>query len=294
MLRGRFGDTTGRPRRRKVRRAADLPFDEKRKCRMRIVEMNEEITSFSPGVEQWLGHYVYLLKDPDTNKPFYVGRGQGDRLFSHIKGELKFDKTRDKMDLKTEFIHKLRRRNCRPIHIIHRHNLDENQAKAVESALIDYISDHISDLTNAVRGEGADYGPAEAIQLNRRYGEDLKPKHKLLYIKTKQETVDDPRHGNLYEAVRRSWVLKPERAKEADYVIAVIDQICRGVFEVHGDWYEGRVGKGKAKRYAFYGCEVTDPEIVDAYIDKPIPKIFRKKSRQNPICYGWEGEMIKT
>ena len=253
-------------------------------------EMNEEISSFSPGVAQELGHYVYLLIDPETNKPFYVGRGQVDRLFSHMRGEMKFDKTRDKVDPKTEFIHELLNRNLKPVHIIHRHKLEEHEAKAVEAALIDYIPD----LTNAVRGEGAEYGPAEAIELDRKYGEDLKPRHKLLYIKTKQETVDDRRHGSLYEAVRQSWVLKPERAKEADFVIAVIDQICRGVFEVHGDWYEGRAGKGKAKRYAFNGSEVTNPEIVDAYVNKPIPKIFRKKSRQNPICYGWEGKTIKA
>lgn len=251
--------------------------------------MNEK-ESFSPGVAQFLGHYVYILKDPETNKPFYVGRGQGNRVFSHIKGELKFDKARDQMDLKTEFIHELRRKNLKPVHIIHRHKLDEHQAKAVESALIDYIPD----LTNAVRGEGADYGPAEAIQLNRRYGEDLKPKHKLLYIKTKQETVDDPRHGNLYEAVRRSWVLNPKRANMADYVIAVIDGVCRGVFKVCGDWIEVRVPEGRRKRYEFKGHKVTDPEIVDAYVNKPIPEIFRKKSRQNPIGYGWEGKKIKV
>lgn len=29
-------------------------------------------------------HYVYALIDPQTNQPFYVGKGQGDRMYRHI------------------------------------------------------------------------------------------------------------------------------------------------------------------------------------------------------------------
>ena len=46
------------------------------------------IDSFPPEVVQALGHYVYRLIDPRNGETFYVGRGQGNRVFAHAKGEL--------------------------------------------------------------------------------------------------------------------------------------------------------------------------------------------------------------
>jgi len=40
---------------------------------------------FSPAVVEALGYYVYLLKDPETDKVFYVGKGTGNRIFQHLK-----------------------------------------------------------------------------------------------------------------------------------------------------------------------------------------------------------------
>jgi hypothetical protein len=40
--------------------------------------------AFPPGVASKLGWYVYLLVDPRSGRPFYVGRGHGDRCFRHV------------------------------------------------------------------------------------------------------------------------------------------------------------------------------------------------------------------
>ena len=32
-----------------------------------------------------LGFYVYMLIDPRNNKPFYVGKGKGNRVFQHVE-----------------------------------------------------------------------------------------------------------------------------------------------------------------------------------------------------------------
>jgi hypothetical protein len=42
-------------------------------------------TRFPPGVRGKLGAYVYLLVDPRTGRPFYVGRGTGDRCHRHVE-----------------------------------------------------------------------------------------------------------------------------------------------------------------------------------------------------------------
>ena len=44
---------------------------------------------FSKELHPKIGHYVYLLIDPRDNSIFYVGKGQGDRVFAHAKGALK-------------------------------------------------------------------------------------------------------------------------------------------------------------------------------------------------------------
>ncbi len=41
--------------------------------------------SFPPGVASKLKWYVYLLTDPGSGRPFYVGRGRGDRCFHHLE-----------------------------------------------------------------------------------------------------------------------------------------------------------------------------------------------------------------
>lgn len=35
------------------------------------------ITSFSQKTIDELGYYVYVYSNPDTHKPFYVGKGKG-------------------------------------------------------------------------------------------------------------------------------------------------------------------------------------------------------------------------
>ena len=43
--------------------------------------------SFPADVASWLKTYVYRLIDPRTGETFYVGKGQGNRVFSHIRAE---------------------------------------------------------------------------------------------------------------------------------------------------------------------------------------------------------------
>ena len=52
------------------------------------------IIMFSSEVIRKIGYYVYLLTDPITNEIFYVGKGKGNRVFSHLKDQNNNPKTR--------------------------------------------------------------------------------------------------------------------------------------------------------------------------------------------------------
>lgn len=47
-----------------------------------------DINEFPPGVMEHLGWYVYRLIDPRDGSTFYVGKGKGNRVFAHMRGEV--------------------------------------------------------------------------------------------------------------------------------------------------------------------------------------------------------------
>ena len=71
--------------------------------------------------------------------------------------------------------------------------------------------------------------------------------HRLLYIKTKDTVVEA--RGSLLEAVQGSWKIG-DRVEQAEYVIAVVDKMCVGVF-VAEKWHRRPDG---GRRY-FVGRE---------------------------------------
>lgn len=103
--------------------------------------------------------------------------------------------------------------------------------------------------------------------------------HKLLYVKTKEGTLRE--RGSLYEAARKYWRLDPDRAQEADYVIAVINNVCRGVFRP--EKWEPCVGKWEG-RWQFEGHEVSG-DVEKRYVGKLVPD--DKRRFQNPVRYGY-------
>ena len=233
--------------------------------------------NFPPGVGRELKHYVYRLIDPRNGHTFYVGRGQGNRIFAHARAALKLENDEDAASTKLDHIRKLEGEGLKPIHVVHRHGLNRKEAVEVEAALIDCYPG----LTNEVAGEGSfERGPATVQQIATQHGASvMEPdeNHRLLYIKTKSGTVAEV---GLYEAVRKSWKIS-DRVEVADYVIAVVDKVCRGIF-VAERW---ELNPENGRRY-FYGREASD-EVSERYRDRLIPPEFRKKGMAAPVLFGW-------
>ena len=168
-----------------------------------------------------------------------------------------------------------------PVHVVHRHGMNLNTAAEVEATLIDCFPGS----TNEVAGKGSnERGPANVKQLQNRYERpvmELNSDHKLLFIKTRQQTMEEK---GLYEAVRGCWTLTPERAGRADYILAVVDGVCKGVFKADDDGWKPCKRPGQEKRWEFDGREVKG-EVADLYVEKLIPADKRKPGMASPYLY---------
>ena len=108
------------------------------------------------------------------------------------------------------------------------------------------------------------------------------PTHRLLYVKVRPQTVVD--RGSLYEAVRWAWKVNPTRAEAADWVVAVVGGVCRGVFEVHRWEPSGR----NPGRFEFHGTELSN-DVARRYVGRLIPEEYRRPGMASPVLYGWDG-----
>ena len=131
------------------------------------------ITKFPPNIHKELSNYIYALYDPRENLPIYIGRGIGDRAFSHLK-ESHNKKVKEKID-------SLRDQKIKPVIKILIHGLTTQQARAAETAAIAILGK--DNLANEVKGAGSsltNISPAEII--HHYNAKDVLIKHKAILI----------------------------------------------------------------------------------------------------------------
>ncbi len=244
-----------------------------------------EPESFRPDVAQKLKTYVYRLIDPRNGETFYVGKGKGDRVFSHIRAEESLEG--DEIDNKLKRIREIRLAGFEVAHVIHRHGMDEKTAVEVEAALIDAYPG----LTNIGGGTGAaDYGAMHAREIIRRYSaEPAVFRHKALLISVNRSAAE----RSLYDATRYAWKIDKRKAKQAEVILATLKGPIVGAFIAH-NWLEATAanfpglaeGDGVPGRLGFVGEEA--PQAIERlYVGKRVPDEFRKRGAANPIKYTW-------
>lgn len=194
---------------------------------------------FSQEAKEALGYYVYCLVDPRDKKIFYIGKGVGDRVFAHANGDLEIDHSTDKLDK----IREIKKEDKKVEHYIIRHNLAEETAYILESALIDlltypkFCTKEI--LTNIVAGhhqwcEGIKTVD-EIEQLYKCEKIKIHEGDKLLLVnlnKTFKRGVD------VYEITRQSWRVSIKRANKINYVLGVYKGIVRCVIKPNSNQWQ--------------------------------------------------------
>src|SRR5262249_37948713 len=151
--------------------------------------------------------YVYRLIDPRNGETFYVGKGIGNRVFAHIRGEQNIDG--DPSNNKMKRIREIRVAGFEVAHVIHRHGMDDAKAFEVESALMDAYPG----LRNDAGGVGGnEFGAMHAMEIIREYAaEPAVFRHDAILISVNRGALEQ---SSLYEATRYAWKISPAKAKK--------------------------------------------------------------------------------
>ena len=265
------------------------------------------ITAFSEKALSAInGYYVYALIDPRSNDVFYIGKGIGNRVFSH---EAESGKSSEPEKEKIQRIHDIENDGFSVKRIMVNWGLSEQEAFAAEASLINLFN-VVSDnqLTNIVAGHHVHESlTVENFELMHG-AESLKIeeiKHNILVIKINKQYRKDMSDYEIYDAVRGMWrvSLNSIKSKKIRYVFAVYNSLIVGVYKPD-EWhyvYENidlpqrdkmdNETFERLKNRVYFICERYN-ELDDEgcfYLHKSIAELKVNQSAQNPVSYLMSG-----
>jgi uncharacterized protein len=244
--------------------------------------LNTMMQSFPASVSEKLMTYVYRLIDPRNDETFYIGKGQGNRVFDHIKNAAAWGD--DDVVNRIQKIREIHQAGLQVKHVIHRHGMDENTALEVEAALIDFCPN----LTNNVGGMGSsEFGPMSADEITRKYAaEPATFQHKALLICI---NLTGPR-TSYYEATQYAWKISKQKAEQAEVILATERGVIVAAF-VADRWLAATAENFPGQhdlpgRWGFVGHEAPE-SVWRLYVGKRVPDEYRARGAANPVRYTW-------
>ena len=231
----------------------------------------------TPEVAAVLKSYVYVYADPRNGQPFYIGKGQGNRVFAHLDDTAETDKT--------ALIAAIREAGLEPRIDILRYGLSDTEASLVEAAAIDLVG--LRNLTNRVAGHhSTSLGRIDSKEVIAMLtAKPVEVRHKVVLITINKLYRSDMTAEELYEATRGVWKVGSKR-NQAEYAIAVYQGIAREVYQIRA-WhtagtlpyqFRGPEDIKRPCRWEFEGKVAAD--VRDEYVGN-----FVGKGGQNPIRY---------
>ena len=257
---------------------------------------------FDEKTKQALKAYVYMLLDPNTKQPFYIGKGrENNRVFEHISCALS---DTEQSSLKYDKIRAIQESGHEVEHVIVRHGLSDKEAFEIEAALIDTLTYCGSMLTNEQGGHHSiDKGLMTSDEVMRLYNAQPLTELGSDCILININKTYERGHGvePIYRATKETWLISPHRIPHIKYVLSEYRGLVVEVFEVEG-WYQKlrpkrkRVidaqgqkvftanGKPKMEVIEVYGFgfngHVAPPTARNLYINKSVAEHKKKGSAQ--------------
>ena len=267
------------------------------------IQAKPSIKAFSEKAIDYLnGYYVYALIDPRNSQVFYIGKGTGNRVFSHERESGKNPKSEK---AKLQKIQEIEKGGYEVKRVIVNWGMTESEAFAVEAALINLMTFLSADmLTNAVSGHHV-HEAMTVEDFDILYGaEHLQPEdiqHSIMVIKINKLYRRGMNSEELYDAVRGNWraSMNSIKRRNVEYVFGVYNQLIVAVYKPD-EWHYVRdmvdvpqieeldtetLERGKDRIY--FTCK--DYEALDRnqefYLHKSIADLKVNQTSQNPISY---------
>jgi uncharacterized protein len=244
--------------------------------------VDEAPSAIPPDVASKLGYYVYAYVNPLDRSIFYVGKGKGQRAFSHLRDDTK---TR-----KTTIIKQIRSAGKFPQIEILSHGLKTAEAAfRIEAAVIDALG--LPTLSNRVRGwQSVRMGRTPISELIALYRKrPIRIREPAILIRINQLYHPKMTATELYDATRGIWKVGL-RKNQAKYAFAVFQGIVREVYEIKqwfpaGSTFTSRDFRefGSSDRSEFVG-QLAPRGIRRRYVNRFVGYLFQPGS-QNPIAY---------
>lgn len=264
---------------------------------------------FSQATAERLQHYVYMLTDPGTGAIFYVGEGQRQRVFDHIRAALELlsagdedalerDETDPEGSEKLRAIARILEGGSLPgMHIVREGFVNQADAQRTEGAVIDVL-DYLGNLallnplTNQQAGHGvtsfrtvAEVEATHGLSFDLAHLPNLVAGDEILCLNLNNrwpEVVDG--RSTLLGITHGHWRISRRRAEGCRYVVAHAFGIVRGVFVPTG-WSQSDDG-----RRIFFDAQSGDDGIADARLrNRNVAGLFadggRGRGTQNPVRY---------
>ena len=245
---------------------------------------------------------MYALIDPRNNQVFYIGKGIGNRVFSH---EIESGKSPQSEKAKLQKIRDIEKSGHEVKRVIVNWGMTESEAFAAEATLINLMSYLSADaLTNIVAGHHVH----EALSVEdfeiMHGAEHLRPEdiqHSIMVIKINKLYHRDMSAKDLYDVVRGNWraSLNSIQKRKVEYVFGVYNQLIVAVYKpdewhyVHEMIDVPRVEELDAETLEWGKDRVhficKDYESLDNnqefYLHKSIADLKVNQVSQNPISY---------
>ena len=257
------------------------------------------VQKFPANIHKQISNYIYAIYDPREVLPFYVGRGVGDRVFSHLKGS--HNKVVDQR------VSSLRSQGLKPLIKILMHGLNSKQAKAAETVAIAMLGK--DNLANKVLGSGSSLTNVSPEELIHHYNaREVLIKHKaVLIIRNPWNPSQSERYH--YDLTRASW--KVGKKKDfAEYAFLVHQGVIKKVYTI-ANWYpDGTTFHNRNNpdpnnkyyvedykirdRYEFVGRLLhPEEELARLYVGKSVKRYLRGTGSAIHYSYNADGELYK-
>lgn len=241
-----------------------------------------EPQSFPPGVGAKLGSYVYLLVDPRTGRPFFVGRGRGDRCHRHVQAA-RATPSSDDMATKYPVLDRIRESEAggRPVRVeILRHGLTPAEAELVEASVADALGLGHETRLGGQRGPAVDVGAALAKRAK------IKRTHQVVLLRVGSHGApadyDTARHG---WRIGRRWI-DTGSIRSPRWALLVTGDLVEAVFRIEGWEPTLAATAGGVERFSFRGT--PDPELDARYAGRSVAG-YRGTGTPTAVTYVWCG-----